>query len=263
VDVTVTGRRSLVEIAYAPPLVIWAENPAPFYFNRDPAFRSTMENLARSTHAYVIVNTVIFAGEYYTQPKNSAVVLDPEGRELLQYDKIHLVPFGEYIPWWAFPGRIGKITSQVAGYVPGSTYQVADTGQGKIGVFICYEAIFPQLVRRLAVAGAGVLVNISNDAWYGDSSAAFQHLEMARWRAVENGRYLLRATNDGITVIIDPYGRVVDRIPRHERRVLAGRFNYLARRTFYTAYGDVFAWLCVAVTAAMVAQSFRVRSTDD
>jgi apolipoprotein N-acyltransferase len=140
---------------------------------------------------------------------------------------------------------------------------VADTGQGKIGVFICYEAIFPQLVRRLAVAGAGVLVNISNDAWYGDSSAAFQHLEMARWRAVENGRYLLRATNDGITVIIDPYGRVVDRIPRHERRVLAGRFNYLARRTFYTAYGDVFAGLCVAVTAAMVAQSFRVRSTDD
>jgi apolipoprotein N-acyltransferase len=234
------------------PLVIWAENPAPFYFDRDPIFREAMQRMARSTHAYVVFNTVTFAAQDATQPRNSAMVLDPEGRLVVEYDKIHLVPFGEYVPWWAFPGKVGKITSEIGDFVPGSNYQVADAREGKIGVFICYEAIFPQLVRRLVAAGAGVLVNISNDAWYGDSSAAFQHLEMARLRAVENGRFLLRATNDGITAIVDPYGRIVTRLPRHQRLVLAARFDYLGRKTFYTAYGDVFAWLCVAVAAGML-----------
>jgi apolipoprotein N-acyltransferase len=233
------------------PLLIWAENPAPFYFDRDPIFREAIERMARSTHAYVVFNTVTFAAQDATQPRNSAMVLDPEGRLLLEYDKIHLVPFGEYVPWWAFPGKVGKITSEIGDFVPGSKYQVADARAGKIGVFICYEAIFPQLVRRLVEAGAGVLVNISNDTWYGDSSAAFQHLEMARLRAVENGRFLLRATNDGITAVVDPYGRIVTRLPRHQPLVLAARFDYLGRKTFYTAHGDLFAWLCIAVAAGM------------
>lgn len=237
----------------APPLVIWAESPAPFYFDRDAVFRSALENLARQGRACVIANTVTFAGSDYTLPRNSAVVLDPDGRLVAQYDKIHLVPFGEYVPWWAFPGKVGKITSEVGDYVPGSKYQVAETPEGKIAVFICYEGIFPQLVRRLAAQGVGLLVNISNDAWYGDTPAAFQHLEMERWRAVENGRYLLRSTNDGITALIDPYGRIVAELPRHQAAALPAHFRYLARRTFYTAYGDVFAWLCVAVAAALVA----------
>lgn len=231
-----------------PPLIIWAENPAPFYFNRDPVFRGAIEGMARDAQAYVIAGTVMYAGNDTTQPKNSGVVLDPTGRLLHQYDKIHLVPFGEYVPRWAFPGKVGRITLEVADYIPGSSYQVARTPHGAFGIFICYEAIFPQLVRRLTPTAAGVLVNISNDAWYGDSSAAFQHLEMARLRAIENGRYLLRATNDGITAVIDPYGRVVERLPRKQTMVLRGQFDYLVRRTFYTAYGDVFAWLCVAIT---------------
>ena len=235
-----------------PPLIIWAENPAPFYFTRDPIFRAAMEKMAQQARAYVVVNTVTFTGQENPQPKNSAVMLDPEGRLLMQYDKIHLVPFGEYVPTWAFPGRVGKITSEVGNFVPGSGYRVAQTPGGTIGVFICYEAIFPQLVRRLTLAGAGVLVNISNDAWYGDSSAAPQHLEMARVRAIENGRSLLRATNDGITAVIDPYGRVAQQIPRHRLMVLAGRFGYLNRLTFYTAHGDVFAWLCVAIAVAII-----------
>ncbi len=234
-------------------LIIWAENPAPFYFDRDAIFREAIETLARSTHAYVIFNTVTFVGQDNASPKNSAIVLNPDGQPIVQYDKIHLVPFGEYVPWWAFPGKVGKVTSEVGNYVPGSSYQVADTPEGKIGIFICYEAIFPQLVRRLAAAGAEVLVNISNDGWYGESSAAYQHLEMARWRAIENRRFLLRATNDGVTAVIDPYGRVVVELPRHQALVLAGHFDYLKRRTFYTSYGDVFAWLCVAVAGGVVA----------
>ncbi len=241
----------------APPLVIWAENPAPFYFDRDAGFRTAIGDLARRGRAYVIANTVTFAGSDYALPRNSAVIVDPDGRLVAQYDKIHLVPFGEYVPWWAFPGQVGKITSQVGDFVPGAKYQVAETPEGKIAVFICYEGIFPQLVRRLTAQGAGVLVNVSNDAWYGNTPAAFQHLEMERWRAVENGRYLLRATNDGITALIDPYGRIVAELPRHRMAALPARFRYLARRTFYTAYGDVFAWVCVVVAGLGVAPAFR------
>ncbi len=244
----------------APPLVIWSENPAPFYFNRDLVFHRAVEMMARSTQAYTIVGTVNFAGPDSTLLKNSAEVLDPGGREVLEYDKIHLVPFGEYVPKWAFPTKIGKITLEVGDFVPGSTYEAAQTPQGAVSVFICYEAIFPELVRRLTPAGPGVLVNISDDAWYGGSSAAAQHLEMARFRAIENRRYLLRATNDGITAVIDAYGRVVEQLPRRRAMVLPGHFSYLGGRTFYTAYGDVFAWACVVMTVMLLAVGKRAGS---
>ena len=117
---------------------------------------------------------------------------------------------------------------------------------------ICYEAIVPQLARRLVAAGANVLVNISNDAWYGDSAAAYQHLEMARLRAIENRRYLLRATNNGLTTLIDPYGRVLDEVPRYQRLVMPAHFDFETRMTFYSAHGDVFAWLCVAIGGVML-----------
>jgi apolipoprotein N-acyltransferase len=236
----------------APPLIIWAENPAPFYFTRDQVFRNAVERMARQGGAYVVVNTVVPFGSGHSEITNSAVVVDPEGREILQYDKIHLVPFGEYVPAWAFPDKIGKITAEVGNFVPGTSYRVAPTPEGAIGIFICYEDIFPQLVRRIALAGAQVLVNISNDTWYGDSPAAFQHLEMARFRAIENRRYLLRATNDGITALIDPYGRVEKQIARHQTTVLPANFSYRRGQTFYTKHGDVFAWLCTVLAGAIV-----------
>jgi apolipoprotein N-acyltransferase len=236
----------------SPPLIIWSENPAPFYFDRDPVFREAMQQMARQTQSYVVVGTMTTNPADGGRPRNSAIVLDPQGLQLLQYDKIHLVPFGEYVPEWAFPGKIGKITLEVGDFVAGSSYQVAGTPQGAIGIFICYEAIFPQLVRRLAAQGATVLVTISDDTWFGDSSAAFQHLEMARMRAIENGRFLLRSTNDGITALIDPYGRVLATLPQHTRQVLTGRFSYRTEETFYTAHGDVFAWMCVAICAVIL-----------
>jgi apolipoprotein N-acyltransferase len=236
----------------APPLIIWAENPAPFYFTRDQVFRNAVERMARQGRAYVVVNTVVPLASAPSEITNSAVVVDPEGREIVQYDKMHLVPFGEYVPAWAFPDKIGKITAEVGNFVPGTSYRVAPTPEGTVGIFICYEDIFPQLVRRIALAGAQVLVNISNDTWFGDSAAAFQELEMARFRAIENHRYLLRATNDGITALIDPYGRVEKQIARHRTTVLTANFSYRRDQTFYTKRGDVFAWLCAALAAVII-----------
>jgi apolipoprotein N-acyltransferase len=238
--------------AGGPPLIIWAENPAPFYFTRDVVFRTAVEGMARQGGAYVVVNTVVPLGAGLSKITNSAVVLDAEGREILQYDKMHLVPFGEYVPPWAFPDLIGKITTEVGNFAPGSSYRVAPTPNGALGVFICYEDIFPQLVRRLTLAGAQVLVNISNDAWFGHSSAAEQELEMARLRAIENRRYLLRSTNDGITAVIDPYGRIEKQIARDQTAVMAANFSYCHGETFYTRQGDVFAWLCTALAAIMM-----------
>jgi apolipoprotein N-acyltransferase len=235
-----------------PPLIIWAENPAPFYFSRDPVFTSGMRELARRTGAYTIFNTVTFAGENNTLPHNSAIVLGPDGSEILQYDKIQLVPFGEYVPW-PFNGLTGKITSQVGDFVPGSTWHGAATPKGTLTVLICYEAVFPDLVRRLTSDGPGVLINISNDAWYGTSAAAYQDLEMARFRAIEERRFLLRATNDGITSVIDPYGRILAKAPRYQRLVMPVKFKERSGATFYHRYGDLFAFVCTVIAAILLA----------
>jgi apolipoprotein N-acyltransferase len=249
--ITLEKLRETGGVAAGAPLIVWSENSAPFYFNRDPVFRAAVGNLARESGAYLVVGATNFAGAGNTQPLNSAIVLDPSGSVLLQYAKIHLVPFGEYVPGW-LDHVVGKITSEAGNFVPGASYASAPAGRGAMGVFICYEEIFPQLVRRLTPRGPSVLVNISDDAWYGDSSAAFQTMEMARLRAIENRRYLLRSTNDGVTDIIDPYGRVRETLPRHEQAALAGRFDFEKDETFYTAHGDVFAWMCAALAGVLI-----------
>lgn len=238
------------------PLVVWSENSAPFFFGRDPIFRTTMQNLAREAQAYLIFGAVNFVGGDTSRPLNSADMLDPAGNLILQYDKIHLVPFGEYVPSW-LDHLVGKITSEAGNFTPGSNYAPAITKQGEIGVSICYEEIFPQLVRRLTPSGLSVMVNISDDGWYGDSSARYQSLEMARLRAIENHRYMLRATNDGVTVVIDPYGRVLQSLPTRQQSALAVRFDYLSTETPYHARGDLFAGLCLAVSGITVAARVR------
>ncbi|MGH9430568.1 MAG: apolipoprotein N-acyltransferase [Terriglobia bacterium] len=235
-----------------PPLIVWPENSAPFFYNRGPVFRAAIQGMAEQGHAVAIVGAVNFDGPGQSIPRESADVVDSTGHQIFRYDKIHLVPFGEYTPSW-LKGVAGKITTQVGDFVPGRNYGFVRLGREEVGVFICYESIFPQLVRRLTPPGASVLVNISDDAWYGDSSARFQHLEMVEMRALENHRYILRDTNDGITVVIDPYGRITRRLAAHQRATLTARFSYVAGRTFYNAHGDVFAWACAVITGLMVA----------
>ncbi len=233
----------------SPGLVVWPEAPAPFSF-QDPKFAARAEGIARGARSYFLVGV----DDWKRGPQgrlslsNSAALVDPSGQRVFLYDKIHLVPFGEYVPlrrWLAFARNL---TAEVGGFQPGSSYKVGELPGGKFGAFICYEAIFPAEVRRFVAGGAEVLINMSNDGWYGRSAALEQNLAMARVRAVENRRWLLRATNTGISVAVDPYGRYAARFTPYVRGVLDASYNFRGDRTLYSRWGDWWAWLCVGVT---------------
>jgi apolipoprotein N-acyltransferase len=222
--------------------VIWPESPAPFYEN-DQRFRQTLNKIARDAHAFVI------AGEVGLPPSgddrriyNSAVVITPQGDALARYDKVHLVPFGEYVPFKDLFSFAHKLTREVSDFAPGYEHMTLPVHSYKLGIFICYESVFPNEVREFAAAGAGVLANISNDGWFGETGAPEQHLRMARMRAIENDRWVLRATNTGISASIDPFGRVVARLPRNIRAAVDLPYGVVVGTTFYTRHGDWFAW---------------------
>jgi apolipoprotein N-acyltransferase len=165
-----------------------------------------------------------------------------------RYDKVHLVPFGEYVPFKNIFSFAGGLTKEVGDFSRGTSRAPLDAGGTKLGVFICYESIFPDEVRQFANNGAQVLVNISNDGWYGDSGAYAQHLKQSRMRAVENDRWLLLDTNTGVTAAIDPNGRIVASAPRKTRTALPVSFALSNATTFYTRHGDWFAYLCAIIS---------------
>ncbi len=156
-------------------------------------------------------------------------------------------------------GFAGGLTQEVGDFSPGISRAPLQAGS-KLGVFICYESIFPDEIRQLADNGADVFVNISNDGWYGDSGAYAQHLKQARMRAVENDRWLLRDTNTGVTAAIDPYGRVVSSIPRKVRTALEAHYAITNVTTFYTRHGDWFAYLCAIISVVGLLLNFRLRA---
>src|SRR5271168_1789516 len=192
-----------------PRLIVWPETPGPLYYYRDPALRNSVMELARLTGAWLLFGSV--AETQQGTPLNSAVLLDPSGEFVDRYDKVNLVPFGEYVPK-AFD-FVNRITKEAGDFVPGTRLVVFPMGEHKLATFICYESVFPSDVRQFARQGAEVLVNISNDGYFGTSAARLQHLEIVRMRAAENRRWLLRATNDGVTVNIDPAGRIRESLP--------------------------------------------------
>jgi len=232
-----------------PDLLIWPEVPAPFYYYDDAEFRQLVEGLARATRTAFLFGTV--AHTHTGAPLNSALLLSPKGEPVARYDKIHLVPFGEYVPW-PF-GFFNKITKEVGDFAPGTNITAPPLGEHKIGTFICYESAFPTLVRRLVQNGAEVLFNLSNDGYFGRSiSAREQHLLVVRMRAAENARWIVRTTNDGITASVDPAGRVVKRLPSFVETAGDMPYSYRKDQSFYTRHGDWFGWSCVVVSLIAV-----------
>ena len=213
-----------------------------------------MNDLAASSNALLIIGSIGVVPNPDPQRDHpyfkydSAAIFTPDGASKARYDKIHLVPWGEYIPFKDFFFFASKLTAGAGDMDRGSTRTVFPFRGHTYGTFVCYESIFGDEVRQFVKSGAEVLVNISDDGWYGDTSAGWQHLNMVRMRAIENHRWILRSTNTGVTAAIDPYGRVTAAAPRHQRTSLRVHFGYENGLTFYTRYGDLFAYACAAVT---------------
>lgn len=260
-----------------PRLIVWPESPGPFWV-ADPKFRAWMSTLAQDRDAYVIVGSlgtpegpVHQDGPIY----NSAVLISPSGQLVSRYDKVHLVPFGEYVPFQNLFFFAKNLTKEVGTFSSGNERKVFNLSQsdarGKVGVFICYESVFPDEIRQFAANGAEVFVNISNDGWFGDTGAGRQHLNMARMRAMENRRWLLRATNTGITTSIDPTGRLhgdfvngpmltnMQSAPTNVQTTLRAPYAYISDTTFYTRHGDWFAYACAIISWALVFFRFNFR----
>lgn len=242
--------RPKAEHGGTPGLILWPESPAPF-FATDLHLRTTLADIARRTDSSIIAGTmgIQHAGDPTRQPEifNSGSVIARNGAWTFEYDKIHLVPFGEYVPFADLLVFAKKLTREIGTFGRGTSRQPLEVDGNRIGVFICYESIFPGEVRQFAKNGAEVFVNISNDGWYGDTSAPLQHLNMARMRAVENYRWLLRDTNTGVTAVIDPYGRLTATAPPWQRTALQGSYDVEESTTFYTRHGDWFPLACAII----------------
>jgi apolipoprotein N-acyltransferase len=243
-------------------LIVWPEAPAPFSW-QDNQFSKRASRLAiRVGHPFLAgviewKSEMLASGHMGQAPYNSAVLIDPQGQRVFVYDKRHLVPFGEYEPFPLIHRVVQSVSDEVGGFHKGTAAVVGSLPDGyKFGVYICYEAIYPDEVREFAAQGANLLINISNDGWFGKSAAANQHLRMARVRAVENRRWVLRVTNSGLTAAIDPYGRVYQTIPRDVRGSVDLPYDFRTDTTLYTRFGDWFAWMCVVVSVILLANTF-------
>jgi apolipoprotein N-acyltransferase len=251
------SRQPMLATQPKPGLIVWPEAPADFN-TVDPMFRSTLSSLASSTDTPVIAGSLGVdydaAAERGYHAYGSAAVFDHDGQYLGRYDKVHLVPWGEYVPFKDLFSFAGKLTANVGDLEPGTKHTLFPINGHRVGIFICYESIFGDEVRDF--------VKNSDDGWYGDTGAPWQHLDMERMRAIENHRWILRDTNTGVTTSIDPHGRGDFSTPRHVREAFVFPFGYSSEKTFYTLHGDWFAWLCAAVALLLwLASSWRPRVT--
>ncbi len=232
-----------------PDLIVWPETAAPFYFGNDRRLTRMLQHGVAELGVYQLVGSPLVLGraeEYLFY--NSAFLLRPDGTVAGRYDKAHLVPFGEYVPFKKYLPFLGKIVEQVGDFQAGRRGATIAWEGHHLGVLICYELIFADLSRAAAANGADLLVNITNDAWYGRSGAPYQHFSMAVLRAVETRRTLVRAANTGISGVIGPAGRILARTPIFEEAVVTRRVPLLTEKSLYVRVGDAFAVTCLAVS---------------
>ena len=242
-------------------LIVWPETAAPFFFQNIDDKHRYVVNVATKSKGYLLFGSPSLVkkngGNYYL---NSAYLISPGGEIVGKYDKVHLVPYGEYVPFRNLCPFLEKLVVGVGDFVPGRKPNPLLMGDKKIGVLICYEGIFPRISREYKSNGAELLVNITNDAWFGTSSAPYQHFTMAAFRAVENRVYMIRAANTGISAIIGPTGKVISRTSLFERTSISGKIQFLGGKTFYSKYGDVFACLCF-ISLAIIFLNIQIAGT--
>jgi apolipoprotein N-acyltransferase len=260
-DATLGVYRALTlrEAGRLPDLVIWPETAVPFFLRQDSR-RPAVEGLAAEIGAPLLVGAPDLEGPPSSRYTNSAFLITPQGGIVRKYDKVHLVPFGEYVPLKGILSFVNKLAQGTIGdFAPGIEFTVFSIPAGRFGVTISYEVYFPAQVRQYVRNGAEFLVNITNDAWYGRTAAPYQHVAMMVFRAVENRRYLVRAANTGISAVVAPDGRIVKASGLFERTTITGVIAPRAGLTAYARYGDIFALVAAAAVgfgliAALVAR---------
>lgn len=237
-----------------PELLIWPEAATPFFLQEQTPLADRVRQVPVEKNSYLLVGSPAYQsqgdGDY--RYFNSAYLFSPAGEELGRSDKIHLVPFGEYVPLGTLLSFINKIVVGVGDFSPGTVKPLPLNGHN-LGVLICYEVIFPGLARDYVRQGSSLLVNLTNDAWFGHSSAPYQHLAMARFRAIENRIWLARAANTGVSALIAPSGKVTAASPLFEPLQLSGRVGLGSEATFYTRFGDLMAQACLLCSTAGLA----------
>jgi len=230
-------------------LLVLPESPAPLYYQYDQAYREAMRGLARRFRMGMVFNNIRFqdvAGT--TRYFNSVFFLDQNGTEVGRYDKVHLVPFGEYIPWKQLFFFSDTISKDVGNFAPGTDNNTVLLGGHPMNAIICFEAVFPDLSSQFIHRGSQLIINVTNDGWYGDTSEPYQHLAMARWRALESRRYLLRAANSGISAIVAPSGRIQVQTGLLREDTALGGFSFLPGETFYVRHGRSLPIACVIIS---------------
>lgn len=247
---TINRYIELTRSAQAPDtdLTIWPETALPFYFLRDEPLTTMVLQNIRDMNGHIITGSPSYIWKNRNPSfLNSAYLIAPDGNVVGRYDKVHLVPFGEYVPLrnWL---PLGKIVEAVGDFASGQRGQILTWNETPIGILICFEVIFPDLARELTKNGAQLLVTITNDAWFGKSSAPYQHLSMATFRAVENRLAMARAANTGISAFIDPVGRITLQTPLFKTTTLSASVPLMESKTFYTRFGDILPGLCLLMT---------------
>ena len=244
--------------------VLWPESSTPLPYEQDPIGGAAIRRIAQQSHITLLIGSdqvEPVRREAAAGPEvryfNAAYLVQPEGTTGAIYRKIHLVPFGEYVPLKRILYFVGPIIDAVSDFTPGDTVVMLPVAGHEASTAICYEVIYSSLIRASVRRGSELLTTITNDAWYGWSSAAYQHWEQASMRAIEEGRYLARAANTGISGFVDPYGRVMQQSNMFESAVMVDELRFIRDRTIYSYVGDIVGWLAVAVTAVAFIGSRR------
>lgn len=237
----------------SPGLIVWPEAATPFYFQSDDNYQKLTFDISKETGSHLLFGSPAYkVNRGKINSFNSAFLLSPSAGVLGRYDKIHLVPLGEYVPFGKYLYFIDNIVEGVGDFSSGDRLEPLEYDSGKLGVFICYEGIFPNLVRKFVKKGANILVNITNDAWFGATSAPYQHLSMITFRAIENRVFIARAANTGISSFIEATGKIRATTEIFTKGFLLDSIPLLTIYTFYTWHGDVFAMICLGITLLII-----------
>jgi len=239
-------------IAQGTDLIVWPESATPFIFETERTAAEPIRRIARDARVPILFGSDQIAGGVPTRYYNSAYLVRADGSTGEAYRKMHLVPFGEYVPLRRLLFFAAPLVEAVSDFSAGESPVLMSIQGHLISTAICYEVVYPDLVRRFVAAGSELLTTITNDAWFGNTSAPYQHFAQASMRAIENGRYLIRAANTGISGVVDPYGRVLVESRLFEPAVVTGTVYYRTERTLYTRIGDAFAYFAALATVALL-----------